>query len=115
MPMISTFGGRVSALAAALGLALAATAGAQTTTGRISGTVADSSGGVLPGVAVTVVNEATALARTTTSDSQGAYVFVDLPVGSYTVKTELAGFKSAVRTGNTLNADGRVTVDFRLE
>src|SRR5689334_4607904 len=113
--MMTRLGGRVSALAVALVIVLAAAAGAQTTTGRISGTVADASGGVLPGVSVTVVNDATALARTTTTDGQGAYVFVDLPVGTYTVKTELAGFKSAVRTGNTLNADGRVTVDFKLD
>ena len=93
----------------------AAAATAQTTTGRISGTVADVSGGVLPGVSVSVTNEGTGLTRTATSDGQGAYVFVDLPVGTYTVKSELAGFKSAVRTGNTLNADGRLTVDFRLE
>src|SRR5262249_32827294 len=103
--MTSRMGGWASPLGAALLFALAATAGAQTTTGRISGTVADSSGGVLPGTNVTVLNEATALSRTVVTDSQGAYVFVDLPVGTYTVKTELAGFKSSIRTGNTLNAD----------
>ena len=94
--MMSRLGGRASLLAAVLCLALAAAAGAQTNTGRISGTVADASGGVLPGVSVTVVNERTALTRTATTDERGAYVFVDLPVGTYTVKTELSGFKSAV-------------------
>ena len=115
MAMMTRSGRGVSAWMAALALVCATVADAQTTTGRISGTIADSSGGVLPGVSVTVVNEATALVRTATTDRQGAYVFVDLPVGTYTVKTELAGFKSAVMSGNTLNADGRVTVDFKLD
>jgi Carboxypeptidase regulatory-like domain len=113
--MMSRLGARASLLAAALCLALAAAAGAQTNTGRISGTVADASGGVLPGVTVTVVNERTALTRTATTDERGAYVFVDLPVGTYTVKTELSGFKSTVKNGYTLNADDRVTVDFKLD
>jgi len=106
---------RAAALAAVVCLALAPAAAAQTQTGRISGTVTDSSGAVMPGVSVTVANEATALSRTATTDGQGAYVFVDLPIGTYTVKTELAGFKSAVKTGYKLDADGRVTVDFKLE
>ena len=108
---------RLARLAAALfAIAVtAAAAAAQTTTGRISGTAMDASGGVLPGVSISVVNEATGLSRTATTDGQGAYVFVDLPIGTYTVKSELSGFKSAVRTGNVLNADGRITVDFKLE
>jgi hypothetical protein len=106
---------RALALGAVLCVALATLASAQSTTGRISGTVADSSGGVLPGVTVTVINEGTALTRTNTTDGAGAYVFVDLPVGTYTVKTELAGFKSAVKSGYALDADGRVTVSFKLE
>jgi hypothetical protein len=88
---------------------------AQTTTGRITGTVNDASGGVLPGVTVTVTQTATGLVRTTTTDTRGAYVFVDLPVGSYTVKVELQGFKTAVKSGFTLVADGRVTADFALD
>ncbi|HTM26130.1 MAG TPA: carboxypeptidase-like regulatory domain-containing protein, partial [Vicinamibacterales bacterium] len=108
-------GRRVLGLVAGICLAASAPAAAQTNTGRISGTVADSSGGVLPGVSVTATNEGTGLTRTSTTDGQGGYVFVDLPVGTYTVKTELSGFKGSVKTGYTLNADGRVTVDFKLE
>src|SRR5258708_8330178 len=106
---------RALALGAALSLAVATLATAQSTTGRISGTVADSSGGVLPGVSVTATNEGTSLARTTTTDAQGGYVFVDMPIGAYTVKTELSGFKSAVKSGYALSADRRVTIDFQLD
>jgi hypothetical protein len=87
---------------------------AQSTTGRISGTVVDSSGAVLPGVTVTVTNEATGLTRSLITDSAGAYVVVSLPVGSYTVAAELAGFKKAATSGYQLGSDGRLTADFTL-
>jgi Carboxypeptidase regulatory-like domain len=96
-------------------LVFATIGSAQTTTGRISGTVNDSSGGVLPGVSVTVTQDGTGLSRTTSTDTRGGYVFVDLPVGTYSVKVELSGFKTSVKSGYTLVADGRVSVDFALD
>ena len=56
--------------------------GAQGTGGRISGTVLDSSGAVLPGATVTIVQEQTKLTKSTTTDKDGAYLFVSLPVGT---------------------------------
>jgi Carboxypeptidase regulatory-like domain len=105
---------RLVALAAlsCLGPALAH---AQTTSGRISGTVLDASGGTLPGVAVTIAENRTGLTRGTTSDPQGAYRFVSLPPGNYTVTAELTAFKKGVKAGYDLVADGRLTVDFMLE
>src|SRR5262245_20408564 len=100
-------------LAAAL-LCLVAVARAQTTTGRISGTVADASGAVLPGVSVTVTQQGTGLTRSATTDAAGAYVFVSLPIGTYDVSAEMSGFKKAVKTGYVLVSDGRVTADFSL-
>ncbi len=87
---------------------------AQATTGRISGTVADSQGGRLPGAAVTVTETRTGISRSSTTDNEGRYVVVSLPVGIYDVAAELQGFKRAVKTGFTLVADGRVTADFIL-
>ncbi len=104
---------RLAGLAAVVALAVHP-AGAQSTTGRISGTVTDSQGGVLPAVTVTVAQEGTGLTRTATTDQDGAYVFVSLPVGTYTVSAEIAGFQRAVRSGYQLVADGRVTADFAL-
>jgi hypothetical protein len=96
-------------------LACLATLGyAQSTTGRISGTVTDTQGGVLPGATVTVSQEGTGLTRTATTDADGAFVFVSLPVGTYSVATELGGFQKAVKSGYKLMADGRVTADFTL-
>ena len=88
---------------------------AQTITGRISGTIVDTSGGVLPGVAVTVREEDTGFTQTTVTDERGAYVLVNLPLGNYKVSTELQGFKPMARTGYVLQADGRITADFKLE
>jgi len=87
---------------------------AQTVTGEIRGTVRDSSGGVLPGVTVTATNTQTGLKRTDTTSSTGTYVFPSLPIGTYTVAAELAGFRKAEKTGFDLVADGRITADFAM-
>jgi hypothetical protein len=87
---------------------------AQSTTGRISGTVLDTSNAVLPGATVTITEENTGLTKTTSTDQVGAYVFVSLPIGSYTVTAELEGFKKAAKSGYQLVADGRLTADFVL-
>jgi len=96
-------------------LGLVAAVAAQTTTGRIAGTVADASGAMLPGATVTATETRTGLTKTATTDAQGAYVFVNLPRGTYNVTAELSGFKRSSRTDNELVADGRLSFDFRLE
>ncbi|HEY8460015.1 MAG TPA: carboxypeptidase-like regulatory domain-containing protein, partial [Blastocatellia bacterium] len=88
---------------------------AQTITGRISGAVTDVNGAAVPGVTVKITNEATQQSRSVTTDSSGFYVATNLPVGSYTVTIEHQGFKKATKTGYSLVADGRLTVDFALE
>src|SRR5437762_153640 len=80
---------------------------AQTFFGRISGTVTDSAGAVLPGVTVTVTNESSKLARNIVTDEKGDYLITNLPVGNYTMTAERQGFKKALRTGFSLVADGR--------
>ena len=77
-------------------LVLCAPAFAQTL-GTITGEVKDSTGGVVPGVTMTAVNQATNATRTTASNSAGLYDFPALPPGTYTVKTELDGFKTVTR------------------
>jgi hypothetical protein len=76
---------------------LATPAIAQSTTGTITGVVTDTSGGVIPGVTVTVTSQATGLTRTAVTDSGGRYAVPGLPPGAYELKTELAGFKPEVR------------------
>jgi hypothetical protein len=95
-------------------VSLPAVVGAQTITGQISGRVTDSSGGVLPGVTVTVVNEGTGFTDTRVTDSAGVYTFTNLRVGTYSVSAELEGFRKEQRTGFSLTADGRLSADFSL-
>src|SRR5436309_13513372 len=67
------------------------------TLGTITGEVRDSTGGVVPGATVTVVNKATNATRTTQTNEVGLFDFPALPPGNYTVKAELEGFKTASR------------------
>jgi uncharacterized surface anchored protein len=61
------------------GLALAQSAGS------LRGTIADSTGAVLPGATVTLTNEATKFTRNATSDAKGQYFFASVEPGSYTL------------------------------
>src|SRR5271170_4128904 len=75
------------------------TARAQDITGRISGTVTDTTGAVVVGASVTVTNEATGVSLPPFStNSSGFFVADDLPVGSYTVTASAKGFKTTSLT-----------------
>src|SRR5689334_20557800 len=76
---------------------------AQTTTASISGTVVDSTGGVLPGAAVSAINTGTGIKRTTTSNGDGRFYLPELPPGPYELAITLQGFDSIVRKGITLS------------
>ena len=65
---------------------------AQTTTGIISGIIADAQGGVLPGVTVTARNTDTGVVRTVVTEADGRFRFAALQPGPYEVKAELSGF-----------------------
>src|SRR5713226_8677251 len=90
-------------------------AAAQDLFGRIVGTVTDSSGATVPGVRVIIVNEATQAGRDVTTDRNGYFVADELPVGTYSLVAEKAGFKRITKKGNVLAAGGRLTVDLSLE
>ena len=76
----------------------------QTFTGGIRGVVSDASG-VVPGAPVTLINEATNVSRETVTNEVGQYNFPAVPPGTYTVKTQVSGFKTAER----LRADPRTS------
>jgi hypothetical protein len=95
-------------------LVVSSSALAQKTTGDITGTVTDSTGAVLPGVAVTAVCTATNFTRTATSDAQGGYSLPELPICVYKVTTELQGFKGVTRDVQVaVNSVSKA--DFKLE
>jgi hypothetical protein len=88
---------------------------AQTSTSSITGRVVDSKDAILPGATVTVTNEATGLSQTQTTTESGVYAFASLPVGSYTVTVEQAGFKKFQQTHNSLEVGTPLAVDAVLE
>ena len=98
----------VSILAAGTGWAQAV-AGSQ-----VSGVVKDSSGGVLPGVEVTITKTDTGVVRTVTTGADGAYVFPNLPVGPYALKVVLQGFTTYVQQGIVLQVNTNPTIDVAL-
>ena len=104
------------ASAAILALALLTTlAYSQGVTASIVGTISDATGAVLPGVTVVATNEGTGLRREVFSNESGNYTIPLLPVGTYSVATELPGFRTEIRTGITLNVDARARIDFSLQ
>ena len=77
--------------------AIPLTAQTQITTGVIQGTVMDSTGAVLPGVDVTIVNPETNLTQTRTTDADGRFVFLQLPPGRYAATFRLSGFGTVIQ------------------
>jgi hypothetical protein len=104
--------GRVLVL---LVLVLCGTAAPALAQSAIAGLVRDTSGGVLPGVAVEASSPALIEGtRTAVSDSSGQFKIVDLRPGEYTVTFTLQGFRTVKRTGITLPAAFTATVNAEL-
>ena len=87
---------------------------AQTSFGRVSGAVTDPSGASISGATVKITNTETQNTRTAESDSNGYYVFTNLPIGPYTLEASQKGFQSQQKTGVNVVADGRLTSDLKL-
>ena len=92
-----------------------APAHAQTSLGQITGTVEDSTGGVVPGTAVTITNEGTHEVHAATTDGNGYFIQTNLPIGDYTVEVQKSGFRPEKRTGIVLSADAHLTANFTLQ
>ncbi len=97
------------------GLLLSAAVSAQTSTSQISGLVLDASGSAVPQATVTLTNEATGVTQKSITSESGIYSFPSIPAGVYTIRAEAKGFKTAVRTGNTIQVSTPVDVDISLE
>jgi hypothetical protein len=102
--------------AVALGaLLLSAPLFSQGSFGTILGTVTDPSGGVIPGATVTILNTATGVSRTLTTDSAGEYNAPTLIPGTYTVRAEAKSFKTIESRNVLLEVGKEVRVDFTLQ
>jgi hypothetical protein len=87
---------------------------AQFDTAQVSGVIQDNTGGVLPGVDVTLTNIGTNIERRAVTNTDGLYTFANVPVGDYRINATLSGFTPAARTGVRVNAGLNIRVDVQL-
>ena len=87
---------------------------AQQITGNIRGTVLDASGAVVQAAAATARQLETGLTRTTFTDSSGAYLLVELPVGHYTLEVSARGFQKYLQEGISLNVNETASIPVHL-
>ena len=88
-------------------------AAAQTEFGKLTGTVTDQSGAVLPGVSVTVKSVERATTRSSVTNAAGGYVFASLVPGNYELTVELAGF-STRQARTTVSVGATVDLNFQM-
>jgi hypothetical protein len=89
-------------------------ASAQSTAGRVRGTVTDSSGGAVAGAKVTLINVGTNVTREAITSATGEYLFLEVPVGSYQIDLNQAGFKKFVRKDVVVDLNAVVGIDIAL-
>jgi hypothetical protein len=85
------------------------------TGGSVSGTVKDSTGGVIPNITVTVRNIETSVQQTANTNASGYYAFPVLPVGRYEIEISPQGFKPYKRTGLVVDVNAKLQEDVALE
>jgi carboxypeptidase family protein len=83
-------------------------------TAQLSGTVKDSSGGVLPGADVTATQTDTGFKRTVVSNSDGSFTLPGIPIGPYQLEVTLAGFKTYSQTGIVLQVGSAPSIPVTL-
>lgn len=88
---------------------------AQSSTGSISGAAVDQQEAAIPGATITIKNTETGFSRSTITNSDGRYRFVNIPVGTYDVTVEAANFSQYVQQGITLDVNQNAVVDAILK
>ncbi len=88
---------------------------AQGTTGRVRGTVSDTSGAAVEGAEVVLVNSATNVRRETKTGGTGDFLFLEVPVGSYQIEIDQPGFKKFIRKDIGVDLNAVVGVDIALQ
>jgi hypothetical protein len=88
---------------------------AQDATGRIFGTVYDQQGAVIPEVQITVTNIATQDTRTAATNKEGTFQLLSLPIGTYKVTAEHAGFRTVISQEQKLLINQALRLDFKME
>ncbi len=99
---------------AVLGLLLAGGVARAQGTAQLDGTVRDESGGVLPGVTVTMTQIETGVTRSVVTEANGSYVLPNLLLGPYKLEVSLQGFRTHVQNGIVLQVGGMPTINVVL-
>jgi len=100
--------------AAAVLLLLSSLLWAQADRGSITGTVIDASGAVVPAVPLSLRNAATNLTYSTSTNDNGSYSFLNLPVGTYTLSVEKKGFQRQEITGIEVQVNQQAKIDLTM-
>ena len=87
----------------------------QTFTGTITGTITDPNGAAIPSAAVRARNEAANDVRQATSNTEGLYIFSQLPPGNYEVSAEAPGFRKSVQTSAVLRVAQTMELNFPMQ
>lgn len=103
---------RLPGLAILICFAVSATG--QTFNARVTGTVRDASGAVIPSATISVINTGTGVKKTAASDESGVYNVPLLLPGQYEVRAEAAGMQPQLRTGVKLEVNQTATIDFAM-
>ena len=106
---------RLAAIILLAAIAFPAALRAQVSGGTLSGTVSDPSGRAIPQAQVVIVNIATGVARTVTTNADGFYTAVNLLAGDYQVTMSAKGFNTEAKTGITMNVGAQQTLDLTLQ
>src|SRR3954471_6822274 len=90
-------------------------AAAQQTTGNIQGRIIDAQKAAIPGVTVTAKNAATGYTRSEVTDVEGLYRLASLPLGTYELRAELAGFAPYLNKSVEVNVGQTTDVNVDLK
>jgi len=97
------------------GVIVCHSAWSQTATGRIIGNVTDAQGAAIAGAKISVTNTGTGVVSDTVTNSEGFYQVLQLPVGTYTVAAEQAGFAKVVTSPTPLDINQALRIDVHLK
>ena len=107
---------RLRGLLAVLFLSVAALVSAQPAqTGTLTGTVKDGQGGLLPGVSLTATSQERGFTRVAVTDAEGRYRFPSIPIGSYKITANLAGFDAVAISDNLVQTENTTSVSFTMK
>ncbi len=108
-------GARVGTLLVGFFLAFSTLTLSQSSTTSLHGTVFDAKGAVVSGATVTIKNPATSFTRTTKSDSQGHYQFLELPPAKYELAADASGFATLKQSGVELQVASPATLNITMQ